>query len=56
MLDVQVGEFVQLLNTGECHWVTVSTIGTELAAGTVLLCQPDDASMHGSAVNNLFAL
>ena len=26
--DVQPGEFVQILNTGHGHWVTVSTIGT----------------------------
>jgi len=26
--DVQPGEFIQVLNTGQGHWVTISTIGT----------------------------
>ena len=29
MFDVQDGEFIQILNTGEGHWVTVSAIGKE---------------------------
>ena len=26
-MEPQAGEFVQILNVGECHWVTISTIG-----------------------------
>ena len=25
-MEPQAGEFVQILNVGECHWVTISTI------------------------------
>ena len=32
-MDVQQGEFVQILNVANSHWVTISTIGCE--AGTV---------------------
>ena len=26
-MEPQVGEFIQILNINQCHWVTVSTIG-----------------------------
>ena len=29
IFEVQHGEFIQILNTGAGHWVTISTIGTD---------------------------
>ena len=29
--DVMQGEFVQVLHTGQAHWVTISTIGCQQA-------------------------
>ena len=29
IFEVQRGEFIQILNTGAGHWVTISTIGTD---------------------------
>ena len=26
-MEIQPGEFIQVLNTGQVHWVTISTIG-----------------------------
>ena len=46
---VQPGEFVQILNTGEGHWVTVSTIGTSHP----LVCVFD--SLYSSAGTRLEA-